>query len=227
MKNSRPFISFTFDDCPTSSYYTGGSILKKYGLTGTYYVSLGLIGQDSPVGKIFSQEDLKKILADNHELGCHTFDHLHSWDVKADLFEDSLLKNQRALESILPDARFTTFSYPKSDPNPQTKLRAGRHFLCCRGGSKWTNNTDIIDLNLLNSCMLDSRTMDNDSFIKGLIDKNNHTCGWLIFVTHDVTINPSPFGCTPNFFEDIVCYSVNTGSIILPVMKTCQALDIV
>src|SRR3954470_5907201 len=78
--NKVPYISFTFDDFPESALSTGGAILEKYGSRGTYYASLGLTGQDSPVGRIFSPEQLPDLLTRGHELGCHTFAHCHSWE---------------------------------------------------------------------------------------------------------------------------------------------------
>ena len=44
----RPLISFTFDDFPRSALLNGGAILKRMGLTATYFTAMGLIGKDSP-----------------------------------------------------------------------------------------------------------------------------------------------------------------------------------
>src|SRR6266403_1562593 len=105
-----PFISFTFDDFPRSALQTGGAILKRFGLAGTYYASLGLMGKQAPTGTMFLPEDLSIVLEQGHELGCHTFDHCHSWDTKTNVFESSILENRRALNRLLPDASFRTFS---------------------------------------------------------------------------------------------------------------------
>ena len=40
-----PIISFTFDDFPRSALYTGGAILERFGLNGTYYAAFGLMGR--------------------------------------------------------------------------------------------------------------------------------------------------------------------------------------
>src|SRR2546425_11069576 len=87
-----PFISFTFDDFPRSALLTGGAILKRFGLTGTYYASFGLMGKQAPTGPMFLPEDLKALLEQGHELGCHTFDHCHSWETKTGVFEDSIIR---------------------------------------------------------------------------------------------------------------------------------------
>src|SRR2546422_6309977 len=93
MRNDRPLVSFTFDDFPRSALRCGGAILKKYGFRGTYYAALGLMGQHAPVGEIFSLQDLRDLLAEGHELGCHTYGHCHSWNTSASAFERSVLEN--------------------------------------------------------------------------------------------------------------------------------------
>jgi len=75
LRNDVPNISFTFDDFPRSALLTGGAILSRYGVRGSYYASLGLMGKQAPTGTIFVAEDLQRLLAQGHELGCHTFDH--------------------------------------------------------------------------------------------------------------------------------------------------------
>jgi hypothetical protein len=55
--------------------------------------------------------------------------------------------------------------------------------------------------------------------IKSLIDSTAATASWLIFATHDVSSAPSPFGCSPAFFELIVRYTVESGAAVLPVAR--------
>src|ERR1700693_5858527 len=83
----RPLISFTFDDFPRSALLAGGSILNRYGLSGTYYVSLGLAGRETESGQIFVPDDLAILLEEGHELGCHTFSHCDSWATATKTFE--------------------------------------------------------------------------------------------------------------------------------------------
>src|SRR5687768_8348252 len=94
MLNTDPLISFTFDDFPRSALHIGGEILKSYGFKGTYYAAFSLLGRDSPVGPIFVESDLASLLADGHELGCHTFAHSNAWITPVHAFEKSLLDNR-------------------------------------------------------------------------------------------------------------------------------------
>src|ERR1700730_10018379 len=82
----QPIISFTFDDFPRSALFAGGAILKRFGVRGTYYASLGLIGTTGPTGQMFTFDDLNILLDQRHEIGCHTYDHCDSWDTRSQLF---------------------------------------------------------------------------------------------------------------------------------------------
>jgi hypothetical protein len=223
IRSDVPLISFTFDDFPRSALFTGGGILKRFGLTGTYYASFGLMGKEEPTGSIFVREDLKYLLEQGHELGCHTFGHCHSWNTDPRDFENSIIENDRVLRTLYPATSFQTFSYPVSYPRPLTKKRAGSHFAACRGGGQ-TFNTGTADLNALRAYFLD-RGRSDPKAIRNLIDENRRSRGWLIFATHDVSETPTPFGCTPGFFEDIVRWAVGSGARILPVVQAFEALS--
>lgn len=172
------------------------------------------------------REVLGNVLSDGHELGCHTYNHPDAWQTGPDLFESSIIENQRALWSIFPGRNFKTFAYPLGNATPRTKRIAGRYFVCSRGGRQ-TINEGRMDLNNLNGYFLDRRLEESPSSIQTIIDRTCHARGWLIFVTHDVDDDPSPYGCTPDFFEGVVRYAISSGAVILPVIKTCESLNVV
>jgi len=228
-------VSFTFDDFPKSAFFEAGSILTRYGVLGTYYTSLGLMGKQSRLGTMYELEDLTELVHLGHELGCHTFGHCHSWNTPPNVYEREILKNQQTLAQVLPGASFQTFAYPHSAPRPAVKRVAARYFRCCRGGGLragrylhrhaaggQTFNLGVTDLNYLCSFFLE-QSRDNPNAVKSMIDQNARARGWLIFATHDVCSDPSPFGCTPDFFEQVVQWSLESGARILPVVK---ALDV-
>lgn len=222
MCNDAAFISFTFDDFPRSALVEGGAILHSYGVAGTYYASLGLMGQETPTGRIFLAEDLDPLLAKGHELGCHTFDHCHSWDTKPSVFERSIYENATALNSVLPGSVFKSFSYPLCCPRPFTKRRVGRHFTCCRGGGQ-TFNVGTADLNHLSAYFLE-KSRDRPAAVEQAIDMNCRAHGWLILATHDVCEEPTPYGCTSSFFERIVRHAVKSGARVLPVFEAWKII---
>lgn len=222
MQNTVPLISFTFDDFPRSALEVGGKILNMYGAAGTYYVSLGLLDRDEATGRICSAMDLKEVLAQGHELGCHTFGHCDAWETDSCSFEESLLANRHALRQILPEADFVTMSYPINAPRPDTKRRTGAHFAGCRGGGQCFN-VGTVDLNYLRAFFLE-QSRDTPTLIWQMINRNREERGWLIFATHDISIEPTRFGCTPEFFEDVASRAKSSGATVLPV---AQALSLV
>jgi peptidoglycan/xylan/chitin deacetylase (PgdA/CDA1 family) len=232
-----PLISFTFDDFPRSAVLEAGSILRRYDAVGTYYASLGLMGKQSHLGPMYEAEDLKELVHLGHELGCHTFGHRHSWDTPADVYERAILENRQALKEVLPGASFQTFAYPHSAPRLAVKKVASRYFRCCRGGGlkprRYPNghaaggqtfNWGVTDLNYLSAFFLE-KSRENPEAVKSLIDQNSRARGWLIFATHDVCADPSPFGCTADFFERVVQWSSESGARILPVVKALEVLQ--
>ena len=236
VKAAAPLISFTFDDFPRSAFLEAGSILTRYDILGTYYVSLSLAGKQSQMGPMYQTEDLKELARLGHELGCHTFGHCHSWNTPPDIYEKAIVDNQQALNEVLPDTAFQTFSYPFSGPRLPVKQVAGKHFLCCRGGGLragsfllrhhaggQTFNSGTADLNLLCAFFLE-QSRENPEAVKRLIDQNTQARGWLIFATHDVRNVPSRFGCSPSFFEQVVQWSLESGAQILPVVKALEVL---
>lgn len=217
-----PVISFTFDDFPRTALYGGGAILKRFGGAGTYYTCLGLLGKSSPFGQLCVAEDLHFALQEGHELGCHTYSHCHSWQTTPVVFEDSVMENSVALAALIPETKFESLSFPLSEPRPMTKRRAARHFACCRAGGQRFNSRTA-DLNQLSAFFLEF-AKGNLEIVKNLIDRNRDARGWLIFATHDIAPNPSRYGCTPEFFEQVVQYASASGARILPVAKALNVL---
>jgi peptidoglycan/xylan/chitin deacetylase (PgdA/CDA1 family) len=217
-----PLISFSFDDFPRSALFAGGAILKRFGFAGTYYASFGLMGKEAPTGTMFLPEDIRSVVEAGHELGCHTFAHCHSWNTTPRSFEDSIVENGATLKEFLPEARFRTFSYPICPPRPATKQATGKHFVCCRGGGQ-TFNVGTMDLNYLAAYFLEQARGDLAA-VKSLIDRNCQEGGWLVFATHDIAPNPTPYGCTPEFFEHTVQYAANSGARVLPVIEAWESL---
>jgi peptidoglycan/xylan/chitin deacetylase (PgdA/CDA1 family) len=217
LRNNDPVISFTFDDFPRSALHTGGAILTSFGLKGTYYAALGLMGRQEPTGTMFLAEDLTLLQEQGHELGCHTFSHCHSAETETREFEKAITANQQALNNFFPTASFTTFSYPISPPRARTKRKVSRRFVCCRGGGQ-TFNAGTADLGYLAAYFLEQSRGDIE-VVKDVIQRNHRARGWLIFATHDICDAPTPFGCTPEFFEGVVRCSLASGARILPVAQ--------
>jgi peptidoglycan/xylan/chitin deacetylase (PgdA/CDA1 family) len=224
LRPTKPIISFSFDDAPRTAFARGGDMLGAHGARGTFYVSLGMLGRDSPSGVIGTEDDLRLAIETGHELGCHTFDHRSSWETSPGDFLQAVLKNREAVSGLFPEASMSTFAYPICDPRPATKRRIGKMFRCCRGGGQ-TFNVGKTDLNLLKAFFLDARNLVKIDTVRELLDKNAEARGWLIFATHDIADNPSRYGCSNQFFRDVVKHAAQSGALILPVAKAFEQVQ--
>jgi len=220
----KPIISFTFDDFPQSAAQKGLEILTKYNVKATYYVSFGLIDKITATGKICSIEDVERILQTGNNLGCHTFNHHGAFEQNSSEFEYSLKENQKYLNNRFSLQNFSVFSYPKGQVSLKTKKIVQKHYKCSRGIIPGINNGNV-DLNLLRGTRIYGGIQKFD-WCKAVIDQNTRENGWLIFYTHDISDDPSQYGCTPALYEEVLKYSCNSGSDILDIERACSLLKI-
>jgi peptidoglycan/xylan/chitin deacetylase (PgdA/CDA1 family) len=225
LRQPQPYVSFTFDDFPRSALVTGGTILERHHVRGTYFVSLKMAGKDSLSGPIAHRQDIVSLLAAGHQLGCHTYDHLDGRHATPQAFEQSIIANQAALDELVPGTRLPVFAYPLNGPNVPVKRAVGRQFIACRGGGQ-TINSGRIDLNLLRAFFLDQRINTDLRLVEDIIRLNAESGGWLIFATHDVASVPSPYGCDPDFFDAVVERAIRSGARVVPMMQACEELEI-
>jgi hypothetical protein len=139
------------------------------------------------------------------------------------MFIGSIVKNARVLHDLLPGTIFQTFAYPKTGATLTVKRWLKDQFMCCRGGGQ-TCNVGKIDLALIRACFLDRRTRVDLEFAKLLIDYNVARRGWLVFATHDISVNPSPYGCTPGFLAIVAEYAARSGAVLLPMGEACETI---
>ena len=199
-----PIVSFTFDDFPRSALVNAGELLEKKGACATYYASIGLAGQETSVGRIFTYEDLRSVVADGHELGCHTYSHLSALEHPAATIAQSCAENRRKAGELFPDKPLRNFSYPFGDVTLTLKRRLRDVYDSCRTVQTGINITPV-DMVFLRSNPVYS--WQPIAGVRRLIDQNAEQMGWLILYTHDVCESPSQYGCTPERFREVVSYA--------------------
>ena len=210
-------MSITFDDFPRSAYTVGGSILRNYGVRGTYYVSMGLMNTSNALGEQFRMEDLHSAANDGHELASHTFSHHSSRAVSCAAFRDDVRKGWSAIREMGGRVPTCNFAFPKGEVTLSAKLAVGKEMTSCRGTYGGVNGP-FVDLNLL---LANSLYGDPDDLnrVAELIRENEERKGWLIFYTHDVSPMPSRYGSSPRFLDSTVRMAVKNGTKVLPVAE--------
>ena len=204
--------SVTFDDFPGSALRNGGRLLKQFGGSGTYYTSLGLMGTDHPTqGACFSRDDLDALVADGHELACHTYAHVGAKQVGWSMFEAEIRRNRMELEKILPGYVMENFAYPGGEVTLRVKRRM-RDYAATSRGCYAGINRDWIDLDLLLCQHLRmDRPLDEIRKVVAGCDKRP---AWLVFYVHDVSDNPSVGGCTPQYLEEALGFIASKCRIL-------------
>jgi peptidoglycan/xylan/chitin deacetylase (PgdA/CDA1 family) len=157
-------------------------------------------------------EDLRSLLEDGHELANHTFSHVSSRALPLAAFRQDVLKGQDAIRQITGGLAPTNFAYPFGEATLAAKKALGKEMASCRGIYGGLNGPHL-DLNLLRA---NSLYGDADQLVavERLVSENAKQKAWLIFYTHDVSLNPSRFGCTPSLLESTVSCAVRYGARI-------------
>jgi peptidoglycan/xylan/chitin deacetylase (PgdA/CDA1 family) len=192
---SAPVATLTFDDFARSAWLTGGPIAEEAGARATYFACGGMCRQTQDGVEYFTEADLAALHARGHEAACHTFGHLHLSAASNERIEGDLARNARFLRGVTGERSVPSFAYPFGEASIRTKRMAGRHFRLCRGIEPGINS-GWMDLAQLRAVCLEPHILERFP-ISLLVDEVCAKKGWLIFVTHDVSGTPTPYGCTP------------------------------
>lgn len=209
-----PMISITFDDFPRSALTVGGRLLIEYGWRGTYYSALGLIGTTCSAGPMFTRIDLDALLAVGHELACHTFAHTSCLSVSAGEFIGACAQNRCAAATMLSGYQLRNLSFPHGHITLAAKRLLQSEYDTCRS-IEWGINSDPVDLSFLRANPIYSRLPIER--LKQLIMTNSRAKGWLVLYTHDVAIDPSPYGCTPEYFQEVLGCVLDSGAEVVTI----------
>lgn len=210
-------VSFTFDDAPLSSFVNGGKILEKNNFRGTYYISAGLIGSSSEVGKLADLQTITNFYRNGHEIANHTYSHINCAESNTTSMVRSIRKNRNALDGIMSN----NFSYPYGAVDVSSRCAA--RFCSSSARGIWFGiNRGVIDLMYLKAVKIYSR-MGIERCLE-LVSECATQGGWLIFYTHDVCEKPSDYGCTPDQLTELV-QAVSCKR--LPVLTVQNAMNII
>jgi len=215
----QPIISFTFDDAPKTAWTSAGEILGRYGFLGTYYCSGDLLGKSHPsLGTYCDADDVRALIREGHEIGCHTRSHLDCQTASRKCIEQDMAANRKLFADEF-DQHLTSFAYPFGIVTLGAKFAASSGYSSARGTRPGINRR-IADLSQLKTIAVDD-DLDNARL---LIEETRRRRAWLIFYTHDVQESPSPFGCTPDAFEQVAKLVHQSGCDVLPVKNAMGAV---
>jgi peptidoglycan/xylan/chitin deacetylase (PgdA/CDA1 family) len=209
----KPIICFTFDDVPSITFKHAIPILNNYLVKGTFYIAGGLSKKNS---KYMNNDQIRHLIADEHEIGCHTYKHLQT---------GLCLKKKLHMDIELNSTYFKTnfnyslldFSYPCGSVGLWNKCWLRKRFETLRSTTPGLN-IGRVDLGMLLANKLYSVSMSKER-INELIDDAVLKNGWLIFYTHDVAPHPSDIGCTPDLLNYAIEKAIDANAIVTTIKK--------
>ena len=202
----RPLLTISFDDAPISAAEAGAAILERHGARGTYFISAGLGGQESHLGRYTTLDDVARLAAAGHEIACHTFSHLDCGKAKANSIAAELDANLQALRAVGVTPQ--TFAYPYGDVSPWAKALINERFIAGRALHHGLIASGT-DLNQAPGVGIEGA--DGEIVALTWMTRAAQAKAWLVLYTHDVRDRPSDWGCSPEVLDRLVGEAVARG----------------
>jgi peptidoglycan/xylan/chitin deacetylase (PgdA/CDA1 family) len=222
MRNTRPLVSFTFDDAAATACTIGAGLLEQIHARGTFYISGEKCGKPSPTGRLATIEQLKALHAAGHEIACHTFSHMPVVGISRQALASDLDRNRLFLQSILGDSPISNFAYPYGDISFATKRYLARRYDSCRALTPGVN-ADVADLGVLKSNALEQATIGRQG-VSHLITETVRRNGWLLFATHDVNDAPTRYGVRPDLLAFAMRSALAAGCRLVTVAQALRIM---
>ncbi|MGO9391057.1 polysaccharide deacetylase family protein [Rhodoblastus sp.] len=222
MRNTRPIVSFSFDDFPKSAVVNGAGLLASRGVAGTFYFCETFRDREVDGIKYYETSDLRALIDGGHEIGCHTASHIRVPRYSSAEIGKDLDENSSFLRGVLDDYKISTFAYPFGDMSVRSKLLLQKRFPACRSTNEGLN-VGSVDLGALRASRLYSARTDEGA-LRALIKQAAATNAWLNLYTHDVDDKPNPFGCTPALLQSAIDMAQQAGCEILTVKNALGAI---
>ncbi len=216
LRPPAPLASITFDDFPRSAWEIGGPVLARRGARATYYAAGRFCGTREDGLDYYDADTLRAVHAAGHEIGCHSWGHENGPRTASERLTADVDRNAKFVrEALGADVRLSSFAYPYGELSARTKRLYAPRFATARGVHGGVN-AGLVDLAELRGEPLERRSW-SEAKIEAAIDAAVAKRGWLILFSHDVSEDPSPYGCTPAMLDHALSRLAAAGVEVLPV----------
>lgn len=218
----RPIVSFTFDDVPDTALTAGAAILERYDARGTFYIAASLLGTIEPQRRLIDAAGCRDLVERGHEVACHTYAHPNIRHLSRRALGEDLDRNAAALAGIMPGFAPRNFAFPYNAGSFVARPELARRFRTARGGGEginrgWTDRTFLKGVAI-------QQPDESALALTAMIDDLVANPGWLVFYTHDVSEQPTPYGTTPAVFETLVAHARSRGCDLSTVDQALDAM---
>jgi peptidoglycan/xylan/chitin deacetylase (PgdA/CDA1 family) len=221
LAGGRPIASVTFDDFPKSAWTRGGPVLARHKVRATYYTAGSFCGRTVNDTVFYGAEDLRDLAAAGHEIACHGFAHQPTPTLSLEDLAADAGYNGEFLRPFLAGGAPESYAFPYGLASPRTKKFYAPRFTNVRGVHPGLNSGRA-DLALLNAISMEQRCWDGEAIARA-IARARHDRAWIIFYTHDVSEDPSPFGSTPAMLSEVLDRLAEARIEVLPMREAVGA----
>lgn len=223
LKFDAPVLSVCFDDFPHSAALYGAAALEARGARGTFYASASLSGRHTPSGLGFTAEDLRKLRAAGHEIGCHSFSHHDCARLDPFIALKDIARNRDAMAELGLDAPMRSLAFPYGETNSELKAMLPPRFETARGVARGLN-AGKVDLAQLRAFPLYGEGgLERAHLALAQAAKRK---AWMIAFTHDVSDAPSDFGTSVAALEDFLDAAIASGFQIKTMADALSAAEV-
>lgn len=219
LNSDRGIVSFTFDDIPQSAAQFAADTLDINGAHGTFYIAPSLmLSGEGEMAPYADADEIRSLAERGHHIAAHSQSHIDVTGLNGAQLNLEVETCDQQLADLLGNPHISDFSFPFGCVNGTTKKSLQRHYRSMRSIFPGLNGKTT-DLAALRAVSLYEESQNEES-IKDWITQAIETKAWLIFYTHDVIDDHSPWGITPNLFRFAVEAAAQADVDVLSVAET-------
>jgi peptidoglycan/xylan/chitin deacetylase (PgdA/CDA1 family) len=220
MRNAEPIVSFTFDDVPLSAHATGAPMIEAHGARATFYIATSFLGQRSDYWTVAGHDEVADLHLRGHEIALHSHLHAPAWSLDSCGFAADLQRNRETLLDVHPGIEARNFAYPFGQCTLARKHQLNSLVRSSRSIHAGVNRR-VLDPHYVRATELCDARLTPEQ-LDSYLDQTRRTCGWLVFLLHDVSDKPSPHGCSRRLLDDALAGVAKRG---LRIATVDAALD--
>ena len=222
MRNRQPLVTFSFDDVPASAHAMAAPMIEAHSARATFYIATGLLGQRSDYWTVVGRDEVADLHQRGHEIALHS--HLHGSTSLLDAggLAHDLQRNRETLRDIHRSIEARNFAYPFGQCTLARKHQLGSLVRSSRSIYAGVNG-HVMDRHYLRATELCDARLTPER-LEHHLDQAYRSCGWLIFLLHDVSDTPSIFGCSRRFLDQALEATARRG---IRIATADAALDLI